>query len=140
MKLPTAVERCSSCNLVFSRLEKATNKQGKKELLSGNRKNLVYVKGCPKDVNRIVLTLLAGFLGVFGAHNFYVGRYGKGVFSLAVGIFSVFYVSYLPAYDIFKNYISLISIFVGVVTLMWLFDFINICFNKYKIPVALEVE
>lgn len=132
------MERCQSCNLEFSRLERATNRQAKKELLSGNRKNVVYIKNCPKDIKKSVLILLAGFLGVFGIHNLYIGRYGKGFYSLAVGIFSVFYISYPNAYYIFESVMSVISVLVAIMALFWMFDFVNICFNRYKIPVALE--
>lgn len=139
-KTPVLAERCSSCNLEFSRLTRATNKQAKKELLSGSRQNVVFVNNCPKDVNKLVLILLAGFLGAFGAHNLYIGRYGKGVYSLAMGIFSVFYVSYPNSYNIFKSVMSLISLLVGIMAIFWMFDFVNICLGKYKIPVAMEEE
>ena len=133
-------DKCPSCKLIFSRLDNATNKQAKKELLGGNRSAVIFNPKCPKDVNRIVLTLLAFFLGAFGAHNFYVGRYPKAVFSLVVSIFTVFYVLYQPAQQIFAPVFSIISILVASMTLMWMFDFVAICRNRYKIPVAVEVK
>lgn len=36
--------------------------------------------------SRLVTALLAGFLGVFGAHCFYVGRTGRAVWMLVLGI------------------------------------------------------
>jgi hypothetical protein len=46
----------------------------------------------PSDKSRGVATALAGLLGVFGAHRFYVGKTGTGVLMLcSVGGFGIWY-------------------------------------------------
>lgn len=51
--------------------------------------NIVYVRGIsPKS--KIVALLLCIFLGVFGAHQFYVGKVGKGIlYIFTCGLFGI---------------------------------------------------
>lgn len=55
--------------------------------------------------SRKIALLLCVFLGVFGTHNFYVGRYGRGIFFLLTG---------------------------GGFIVGWLFDIMNICLGRFK--------
>lgn len=131
-------KKCSECGLIFSRLAEAKNKYAKKELLHFNRKNVVYVRTLPSDVNRVVLALLCLFLGLFGAHNFYVGRYIRAVYMFVVGIASYIIVALNLSSESYNTFMSFFFVFVGVLAYLWITDLVLIIINKFKVPVALE--
>lgn len=133
-------KRCNKCNLIFSRLEEAQNKYAKAEILHHNKQNVVYTSTIPSDVSYIRLLLLAIFGGIFGAHNFYIGRYLKAFYMLVVGIASVILISIVSVSQLYETIASILSIFAGISTLMWLFDLGSIIAKKYKIPVAMEIK
>ena len=92
----------------------------------------------PKDVSKKKFLLLAGFLGFFGAHNFYVGRFKKAFFQLIIGIISLVCVAVghlIPYYD---TIMSFLSVPIGISGVLWAWDFVEGAFNKYKIPVAVD--
>ncbi len=130
--------RCMQCGLIFSRAENGSNKLAKNLILAGNGDKTVKIRSFPKDVSKKKFLLLCGFLGIFGAHNFYVGRYKKAFFMLICGILAVLCVavgSILPFYD---TLMSFISIPIGFDAIFWMWDFIDGMFNHYKIPVAVD--
>lgn len=132
---------CDECGLVFARLDEATNTEAKKQFFSKD-KSVVMTSKLPSDVQKWRLLLFCGFLGIFGAHNLYVGRYYRGLYMLICGLFSVVYVSVLTYYswgvELMQS--TPILIFVGISVLMFVTDFIQVIFNRYKVPVALARE
>ncbi|MGI5841741.1 MAG: TM2 domain-containing protein [Christensenellales bacterium] len=137
-------KKCDECGLVFARLSEANNTEAKKQFFSKD-KSIVMVKDLPKDVNKIKLAFLAGLLGPFGAHNFYVGRYYKAIFSaffsgiVALYIIISTFISSSPAVVAFFSN-PLIVVPTGILTYLWLSDFVMILFDRYKVPVALRRE
>ena len=130
--------RCASCGLVFSRVENGSNRLAKGLLLAGKKDEVVKAKMFPKDVSKKKFLLLCGFLGLFGAHNFYVGRYKKAIYQLICGLVAVICVtlgSIIPYYD---TILSFISFPIGVDGVMWAWDFVEGVMNKYRIPVAVD--
>ena len=130
--------RCTSCGLVFSRVENGSNKIAKGLLMAGKKDEVVLARMFPKDVRKKKFMLLCGFLGIFGAHNFYVGRFKKAWFQLICGLISVICVAVghlLPFYDPFMSFVS---VPIGFDVLFWAWDFIDGMFNRYKIPVAVD--
>lgn len=130
--------RCSTCGLIFSRVENGSNRLAKGLLLAGKKDQTVMAKRFPKDVSKKKFLLLCGFLGIFGAHNFYVGRYKKAIFQLICGMVAVVMVvigNIIPNYD---TVMSFLSIPIGIDGVMWGFDFVEGVINKYKIPVAVD--
>lgn len=130
--------RCSCCGLIFSRVENGSNLIAKGLILAGKKDETVKARMFPKDVSKKKFLLLCGFLGIFGAHNFYVGRYKKAIFGLICGILSVLCATIgglLPFYD---TLMSFISVPIGFDVIFWAWDFIDGCFNRYKIPVAVD--
>lgn len=130
--------RCSECGLVFSRVEHGSNILAKEYIHAKKYDYIVYAPMFPKDVSKKKFLFLSGFLGFFGAHNFYVGRFKKALFQLIFGLISVIMVactSIIPYYD---EIMSFLFLPIGISGFMWLFDFVDGLFNKYKIPVAVD--
>ena len=81
---------------------------------------------------------MCGFLGLFGAHNFYVGRYVKAVFQLIIGLLSLILTvlsGYIPNLDFIMSFIFLPVAIDGI---FWCLDFVDGLLNKYRIPVAVD--
>ena len=68
-----AQSQCEECGLLFERMEFASNKAAKKKLRHFDTDYVIYTNQYPKDVNYIKLLLLTIFLGITGAHYYYVG-------------------------------------------------------------------
>ncbi len=142
-KMPAPMRVCPNCQLNFNKFEEATNLEGKRALAMGEKDRVIYRKGCPKDVSKIKLLLLTIFLGFVGVHHYYVGKKWWGLFYtffFVVGVVNaiigvVFKVT--PTGDLWQLFTLLVMVW-GVVLVMWLFDILNVIFNKYRIPVSLE--
>ena len=131
--------KCSYCGLIFERLKWATNSAGKKMLIKGKKNNVVYTTVMPNDLKRYKVLLMCIFLGLWGAHCFYVGRYKKAITMLCLGI--VFIISGILSINglIPVSIGTLIYLIVGALGIMWIFDIVNICIGRFKVPVSIEV-
>lgn len=130
--------RCTDCGLIFSRVENGSNKIAKQLIMAGKKSETIKSPGYPKDVKKSKFLLLSGFLGLFGAHNFYVGRYTKAVIQLVFGMMTII-ISVLSNYIPNLDYVmSFAFLPIAINGLMCAFDFIDGVFNKYKIPVAVD--
>lgn len=130
--------KCVECGLIFSRVENGSNVLAKGLILSGQKDQVIKAPMFPKDVSKKKFMLLCGFLGFFGAHNFYVGRYVKAVFQLVIGIFSIiatFLSGVAPFFDYLMTFMFLP---VAISAFMWMFDLVDGAINKYRIPVAVD--
>ena len=141
MKVPVETLICPDCKLNYKKFNDATNKEAKLALKQGEKENVLLRKGCPKDVNRIKLLLLAIFLGFAGGHLYYVGRYKMGfMYScfFVIGLTNALLASFVQGVEKLMIY-QIFTVFVlgwGIVLFMWLFDVANIALNKFKIPVS----
>ncbi|MBE7075020.1 MAG: TM2 domain-containing protein [Clostridiales bacterium] len=129
--------KCAECGLIFSRVENGSNKLAKGLILSGKSNEVVKAPMFPKDVSKKTFLFLCGFLGFFGAHNFYVGRYVKAVFQIIVGLGTLILTVLSSAINI-EYIMSFAFLPVSIDGIMWFFDFCDGIFNKYKIPVAVD--
>ncbi len=135
--------RCDYCGLIFDRLKNVSNKAGKKAVLKGEKEKVVYLSEFPSDLKRWKVLLLCGFLGMFGAHNFYVGRYWKGGLMLLGGLIAFVLSGFsLGWYTETVNQLveGFLFIPMGLTFLFWLYDFLLIAIKKYKVPVAPKEE
>lgn len=130
--------KCTQCGLIFSRVENGSNKLAKGLILSGQKNLTLKAPGFPKDVSKKKFLFLCGFLGLFGAHNFYVGRYVKAIYQIIIGIFSVIATVLSGYVGFIGNIMPFMCIFVAVNAFMWMFDFVDGVLNKYRIPVAVD--
>lgn len=141
-KMPKEIAVCPKCQLKFQKFELATNQEAKQALRQGDGDRVLYRKGCPNDVKKYVLILLAVFLGFCGAHYYYVGRTKMGMFFsvfFCVGIVNAVLTTMLKVNqmaDWYQIFYLLVLVW-GVVIVLWIVDIVKICFNTFKIPVSL---
>lgn len=129
---------CQECGLIFARVGNGSNKIAKNLILAGKKDETVKARMFPKDVSKKKFLFFCGFLGIFGVHNFYVGRYFKAVYQLICGLLAVLCVAIGPFLPFYNTLMSFISIPIGFDAIFWAWDFIDGCFNRYKIPVAVD--
>lgn len=142
MQYAEGLEVCSDCGLIFARLEIATNTDAKKKIKRFDFDYIIKTNQLPSDVSYIKLLLYSIFLGVFGGHCFYVGRYFRGSLLLANFLF-------LLCLTIFNDAIAqvgdgallgILSTLCGFILLVWLWDIIMIATKRFKVPIAIDLE
>lgn len=135
---------CYACNLDFADL-KETKIKDYREVVKSKKKGeslegkVVYAPIVPNDVSYGAFKMFAIFLGFFGVHNFYVGRFNKGIFHL---IFSILAIG-LIGLDIFLTKkgidIRFFSVWFALMPVgLWLADLFTIFRKKYKFPTVLK--
>ena len=135
-------ESCPECGLVFSRLDIATNKDAKRKIKRRDKDFIIYTNKLPSDVSKIKLTLLTIFTGIFGGHCFYVGRYWRGSILLVNTLILIMYVIFnaqLAGID-GGRLIAALTTIGGLVMLLWPVDIVWVLTNKFKVPVAIDLE
>ncbi len=142
LKCLKGIDSCPECKFVFSRLEIATNKDAKRKIMRHDKDFIVYTNKLPSDVSFIKLLLFTMFLGLFGGHCFYVGRYWRGgllllnsVVLVCCAVFNEF---------LFKiddgRFIAMIATICGLIMLVWAYDLVTVAMKKFKVPVAIDLE
>ncbi|MDE6583580.1 MAG: hypothetical protein K2K31_02920 [Clostridia bacterium] len=129
--------RCEECDLLFSRLEYASNKAAKKKLRKFDTDFVIYTNQYPKDVNWYKLMAMTFFTGIFGGHYYYTGKYIKGIIMSMCFIYAIFC-------TIFNSYLvnsleSFLYIPIGLEGMAWIISLIYVCCKKYKVPVIVEM-
>ncbi|MBP3619813.1 MAG: hypothetical protein J6J24_04035 [Clostridia bacterium] len=132
-------ERCNECNLIFSRLQYASNKAAKKKLRKFDNDFIVYTSTFPSDLKYWKLLLLTIFTGLFGGHYYYCGKYIKGglmtasfIYTLFCTIFNQVIVEQIPGGES-------MYVLVGIATFSWI---VSLCFllcKKFKVPVIVDM-
>ena len=131
-------KKCGACGFVFDRLNYCSNKSAKKEVIKFHRTNYFMTKEWPEDASKKKALLFCGLLGILGANNFYLGRFFKASFVLFGFICAVLLVL-LPYGSTMYSTISFFGAIPGAAVLFfWVFDFINIFLERYKIPVSIN--
>lgn len=140
-KCLTHEKSCHECGLIFERLNYTSNKSAKKLILKGNRRDTIQTSDWPYDAKKSTALLLCGFLGITGAHNFYLGRFFKGAISLfgfVLSLIMVILTDVLYGSTVWTYLYLLVIIPGSCVLIFWVSDFFAIFFEKYKIPVAID--
>lgn len=131
-------KKCQFCGLVFDRLNYVSNKSARKEVIMLHKRNYIKTADWPADASKKVALFLCAFLGFTGAHNFYLGRFYKGI-TVLFGLICSVVLLLLPykslAYQIIW-YISLLP--AASVLILWVLDFVKIFLERYKIPVSIN--
>ena len=133
--------KCPSCGFDLRLMEEATNKAAKKAKHSVYKDDVLYTTQTPPDIKRKKLILLSIFLGLFGAHHFYVGKILQGLYMLLSTVIGLSLSSVILAYGIIdsNNVIYQIYqfalVFQGLAVIFWVIDMVKIFLRRYKIPV-----
>lgn len=139
-KVDKATNKCVHCGFNVSTLKDATNAKAKEKFRSGDGDLVLYTRTLPQDLNKKTLLLLSGFLGVYGAHYFYVGKMLRGLLNLIVGLFgTVFIIFAMLNFEggiVFKIFNYVFDVLFALDLILSISDFINIIFNRFKVPVA----
>ena len=136
------VETCPDCGLVFSRLEIATNKDAKRKLRRHDRDYILMTSKLPSDVSRKRLLCYSIFLGVFGVHCFYVGRYWRGAVFLTDFLAMFLLLIFNGPLAAIGNgaLLGVLSTIFGIIMLMWPWDVFMVILKKFKVPIAIDLE
>lgn len=142
LKNPPGSISCGDCELKFERLAIATNSDAKRKKLRGDRDYIIKVTDIPSDVSFIKLLMYTIFLGIFGGHCYYVGRYLRGailttniVCMIAFVLFNNFFL-----HALYGHFLDIVMPFCGLILFMWLWDIFAVCTRKFKIPVAIDLK
>ena len=135
---------CHICGLKFDELDEASNVEAKKRSLSRKpfeslEDEIVYVKIPPKDVDVPTAKTLTVLFGLFGAGNFYVGKFFKAFIMLVMALAGIaveisYYVTKLQLWLAIGTSILIIP------TILWLFDIGTIFSGRFKYPVKLKTN
>ncbi len=107
---------------------------------AGKKDKVVYVREFPSDLKRWKVLLIAIFGGLFGAHQFYVGRYIKAMFMLFGGCIFLIGATLSSLSIMPESIYTLVGIIVGILGFAWLFDILDICIGRFKVPVYIDVS
>ena len=115
---------------------------------------IVLTNNLPSDVSRVKLVLFSLFLGMFGAHNFYVGRYFKAILqcvlgvaflgiAIAVGVLvdgAIIPTTFFGIQTNMTDMLFFVGLLVGMYPVVsWLFDAFAVAIKKYEVPIALQI-
>lgn len=140
-KIPKDGSSCLYCKLRTDAIVNASNAEAKRALRSGEKDKVVLSSYRPNDVKKWKLVLLTVLLGWAGAHCYYVGRMGRG-FTMLLCIVVAFAFVAIPETWVLHAYLSGIvaGLFGFACFFTWWTDIVNVCCNRFKIPVVLKDE
>ena len=94
----------------------------------------------PSDLKKWKLLLLAIFTGFFGGQYFYTGRYAKAATFLLLG--TIFFIGFILSCMslLYGGLLYFFGLTTGGLGIAWLMDIINVCVNKFKIPVYIDTN
>lgn len=134
--------RCTYCGFHINEMQGATNKEAKKALKGIYKDDVLYSHQLPADVSKKNLLLFAIFLGLFGAHQFYVGKLWQGLYmcitnSVLIVLFLIISILHIVSGTVLNIY-QFALFFQGVNIILWLSNIISISVNRFKVPVYKE--
>ena len=142
-KVDKKEQRCKYCGFYMNELDGASNKQAKKAKKTIYKDDILYTTKVPYDVSKKKLLLFAIFLGLFGVHDFYVGKFWQGLYQcISVTIAIILTTTLMIMNTIFDNVVQRIFelwlYFQGLAVIFWIWDIFKITFERFKIPVYKE--
>lgn len=143
-KIAKGKNRCDSCGFNLNELKDASNKQAKMALKTVYRDDVVYTSQLPADVSKKRLLLFVIFLGIFGVHQFYVGKILSGLYNAIVSVLTIVFGAILLAgnivasNNIFYIIFQFMLVFQGINIILWIKSIIDVATNRFKVPVYKE--
>lgn len=139
-KVDRKSQRCRYCGFFMNELDGASNKQAKQAQKTIYKDDILYTTKIPYDVSKKKLLLFAIFLGLFGVHDYYVGKFWQGLYqTISVSVALVLALILMIINTIVDNIVQRIFefwlIFQGLAVIFWVWDILRIVFERFKIPV-----
>lgn len=142
-KIDKVSNRCKSCGFNMRELNGATHKDVKRAKKEGFGDDVLYTTTLPADISKKKLLLLCIFLGLFGGHSYYTGKWIKGLFSTIVTVGTIVFSALNIAFVDIQNLMGIagaylfsgFDLLMGVNLIMFLIDLVSIIRNKYKVSV-----
>lgn len=139
---------CPACRLRFDKLHNLSNSQAKYHLRNHQKDSVIYTTDRPSDINNKKFLQLLFLLGIFGAHNLYIGKYGRGYFSLISTLLYIPALSLsiaLKSNGIYVEFISyylcgILALLVAISFLIWFNDVLSIIMKKFRYPASIPVK
>ncbi len=139
-KLSKDKKKCLYCGFDMTELDGASNKEAKEIKKTIYKDDILYTTSIPADVSKKKLLLFAIFLGLFGVHDFYVGKFWQGFYQCVVtGMVLILGITLSIMNTFVQNAVQItfefMTVFMGVALIVWVVDIIKICLERFKIPV-----
>ena len=145
--IPKYDVKCANCGITKKQIADASNVKAKEVKQKKTGEKVLMTRNKPDDVSftKMMLWLC---LGMFGAHNFYVGRKIRGFIVLSLMVVGMAFWIILPGDGLIPGYVHPWRIpFSGaifptdalcvVAVFIWIFDLFAVVFGFYKYPVKL---
>lgn len=134
-------DKCNACGLIYSRLANASNKEAKKAIKAGQKNRVICDKTLPKDVNKWKLFFMSLFLGFFGGHFYYVGKYKTGiVFSVSVVLLMISSAIDVKLWYQYAFWIWFLILPASGCFVYWAVTVVQILTNSFRVPIALKED
>ena len=142
-KIDKVSNRCKSCGFNMRELNGATHKDVKRAKKEGFCDDVLYTTTLPVDISKKKLLLLCIFLGLFGGHSYYTGKWVKGLFSTIVTVGTIVFSALHIAFVDIQNLMGIagaylfsgFALLTDVNLILFLIDFVSTIRNKYKVSV-----
>lgn len=143
-KIDKRLKKCNECGFRLKSIQGATHKDVRRARKEGFGDDVMYTSELPNDISKKKLLLLCIFLGFYGAHSYYAGKFFKAIYStismIAVTIFSTIGAS---GVSLNSDGLGVVGVWVysislalmGINLVMFISDIISIATNKYKVSV-----
>jgi len=153
-RIPKFVAECARCGITKVQISQASHQEAK-AILSGKEEGIVMKsRRRPDDLNVRGLLLRVSLFGMFGAHNFYVGRKIRGHIALWCMVALIISVSFFSMGTVTADMMDAhpwrrafegtgfpfpLDVFGLIAIVMWFVDwFAIVLFNNYKYPVRIN--
>ena len=138
-KIKTNQSRCEICGLKVIDIENASYPDAVVVLNKGNlyeKESIFYSFKIPAEINRKKLILLTIFLGIFGAHDLYVGKKKLGIAKIICFIVGEI-LSALVFSNILIGFGTIAGLFLLFPFVTWIFDIFKVILKRYPFPYLL---
>ncbi len=134
-------DKCNACGLIYSRLVNASNKEAKKAIRKGEKNKVICDKTLPKDLSKWKLFCMSLFLGFFGGHFYYVGKYKTGVaFTVSAVLLMIAAAFEYSVWQYYAFWMWLMIIPASGCFIYMVVNWFQILGNTFRVPIALKEE
>ncbi len=131
---------CEICGTKVADIENASYEKAVEILNKGNlyeKEKIFYSHKIPKEISRKKLLLFTIFLGLFGAHDLYVGKKKLGIAKMVCFIVAEI-IGILTIENILVGFGTISGLILLFPFATWIFDVFKVIFKKYPFPYVME--